>query len=83
MSKYFPQLYERPGGNLKVESYLPHYITKVELKGVPGINKVLLESKTGLVSLKTNLHDFDADKLKTFPANLSYCIFTIIRSHCC
>lgn len=66
MSKYFPQPYERPGGNLKVESYLPHYITKAELKRAPGINKFMMESKTGLVSLKTNLDDFDA-KTQNFP----------------
>ena len=52
MSQYFPGLYERSGGNLKIELVLSPYTTKVELKGAPGINQFTLESETGLVRLK-------------------------------
>ena len=51
MSQYFPQPYERCGGNVKVELDLSHYAMEADLKGA-GIDTSTLVSKAELASLK-------------------------------
>ena len=71
MSKYFPEPFERSGGNVKVELNLSYYVTEAELKRTAGIDTSILASKTDLASLKTKVDNRDVDKLKTVPADLS------------
>ena len=62
MSQYFPEQYERSGGNVKIELDLSNYETKSDLT---------LSSKTDLASLKTKVDNLDVDKLVTVYADLS------------
>ena len=62
MSQYFPEQYERSGGNVKIELDLSNYETKSDLT---------LPSKTDLASLKTKVDNLDVDKLVTVYADLS------------
>lgn len=39
MSKYFPEPFERSGGNVKVELNLANYASKNDLKGTSGIQR--------------------------------------------
>ena len=41
------------------------------MKGATDINTYMLPSKAGLASRKTRVDNFDVDKLKTVPADLS------------
>ena len=66
MSQYFPDPYERSGGNLKVELHLSNYATKASLKGTTGIDKSTLASKTDLSSLETKINDLDVDNSRLF-----------------
>ena len=46
MSQYFPESYERSGGNVKVELVLyNYYTTKVDLKGETGTDTSKLASR--------------------------------------
>ena len=58
MSQYFPKPYETFGGNVKVELDLPSYARKLDLKIATGVDTSKLAAKL-------------ADKLKTFPVDLS------------
>ena len=48
MSQYFLDLYERSGGNLKVELNLYNYATAADMKGTTDIDTSTLPSKTNL-----------------------------------
>ena len=48
MSQYFPELFERSGGNAKFELYLSNYATKVDMKE----NGKYTEITTDLTSFK-------------------------------
>ena len=53
MSQYFPELYGRSGGNVKVELDLSKYATKTDWRGATGIDISTLTSRADLTSLKT------------------------------
>ena len=71
MSQYFPGAYEDSSGNGRFELNLPNCTTKADLKGAKGIVTYTLVSKTNLTSLKTKRDNLNADKLKTFLADLT------------
>ena len=55
MSQYFPELYERSGGDVKVKLDLPNYAKKADLKGATGIDTSTLASKRDSPNLKTKV----------------------------
>lgn len=46
MSQYFPELFERSGGNVKFELDLSNYATNYDLKWVAGISTKDFAKKT-------------------------------------
>ena len=48
-----------------------NYATKTDLKNVTHVDVSSFASKTRLASLKTEVDNIDADKLKTFPIDLA------------
>lgn len=70
MSQYFPESYERSGGNVKVELNLSNYAREADLEGATGIETSTLASKSNLASLKPRVYKFDVDKLKIVFADL-------------
>ena len=70
MSQYFPP-YRSSGRNIKVELDLSSYATKTDLKNVTHVDVSCFASKTYLVSLKTEVDEIDAYKLKTVPVGSS------------
>ena len=72
MSQYFPEPYRRSGGNVKVELDLFNYAIKADLKRATGIKYIYTSiKKTDLASFKTKEDNFDLDKRKMVPADLS------------
>ena len=69
MSQYFPKLQEHSSRNIKVELDPSNYAIKADLKGASPIDTSNLEVTPDLPSLKAQVDEIDADKLKT--ANLS------------
>ena len=70
MSQYFPP-YRSSRGDIKVELDLSNYPTKTDLKNVTHVDVISLTSKINLASLKTEVDEIDADKLKTVPVDLA------------
>ena len=70
MSQYFPP-YRSSGRNIKVELDLSSYETKTDLKNVTHVDVSSFASKTYLVSLKTEVDEIDAYKLKAVPVGSS------------
>ena len=70
MSLYFPEPYERSGGNVNAELDLSNYGTQTDLKTTIGINTSTMASKTDFPILKTKVENLDGDKLKHFPTSL-------------
>ena len=70
MSQYFPP-YRSHGGDIKVEVDLNNYATKTDLKNVALVDVSSFASKTNLASLKTQVDEIDAGKLRTVPVNLA------------
>ena len=66
MSKYFPP-YNNSSKNIKVESNLSNYATKVDVKNITHVDVSSYASKTNLAALKTEVDKIDTDKLKTVP----------------
>ena len=50
---------------------LSNYARKIDLRGAIDIGTSTLASKTDLTSLKTQVDNWDVDKQKTIPADLS------------
>ena len=48
-----------------------NYVSKVDLKGVTGVDTSTLASKSHLASLKTKVDNLNVNKLKTVTADLS------------
>ena len=71
MNKYFPEPYERFGGNVKAELGLSNYATKAGLEGETEIDTSMLALKTDFASLKIKIYNFGVDILKTVPVDLS------------
>ena len=71
MSQYFPKPYEPFGGDINVKVDLSNYATKTDLKNVSHVDVSSFALKSNLVSLKTEVHKIDADKLKSVPVDLT------------
>ena len=71
MSQYFPKPYEPFGGDVNVKVDLSNYATKTDLKNVSHVDVSSFALKSNLVSLKTEVHKIDADKLKSVPVDLT------------
>ena len=65
LSEYFPGLYGRSRGNVKIKLVLSNYAKKANLKGAISIDTSKLVSKRDLASLKTKVDNLDIDKHKT------------------
>ena len=50
---------------------MSNYATKTDFKNVTHVDVSSLATKTNLASLKTEVDEIDADKLKTVPADLA------------
>ena len=59
MSQYFPKPYEPFGGNINVKVDLSNYAIKSDIKNISHVDTSSFESKSNLVSLKT-----EVDKLE-------------------
>ena len=70
MSGYFPEP-KLFGGKVKVETDLPNYATKTEVKNATGIDTSSFAKKVDSAGLKSNADNLDIDKLKNVPYNLS------------
>ena len=71
VSKYFPNLYESFGKNVKVRLELSNYAAKADLKGAFGVDRSNLAAKSDLARLKAEVRKIDAGKLKTVTTDLS------------
>ena len=71
MSDYFRRRYKRLDGDISVKADLSNYATKTNLKNVPHVDVSSFALKSNLASLKTEVDEIDADKLKTVPADLA------------
>ena len=71
MSKYFPKRYKPFGRDINVKVDLSNYATKTDLKNVSHIDVSSFALKSNLASLKIEVDEIDADKLKTVPADLT------------
>ena len=71
MSKYFPKRYKPFGRDINVKVDLSNYATKTDLKNVSHVDVSSFALKSNLASLKTEVDEIDADKLKTVPADLT------------
>ena len=70
MSEYFPkpQSHEE---NIKVKIDLSNYATKEDIKNITHVDTSSFALKTNLANLKTKVNEFDTDKLKMVPIDLS------------
>ena len=66
MSQCFPKPYEPFGGDINVKVDLCNYATKTDLKNVSHV-----DVSSFALSLKTEIDQIDADKLKTVPVDLA------------
>ena len=71
VSKYFLNLYESFGKNVKVGLELSNYAAKADLKGAFGVDRSNLAVKSDLARLKAEVRKIDAGKLKTVTTDLS------------
>ena len=71
MSQYFPKPYEASGGGINVKVDLSNYATKTDLKNVSHVDVSSFSPISNLASLKTEVDNIDADKLKTVPVDLA------------
>ena len=71
VSKYFLNLYESFGKNVKVGLELSNYAAKADLKGAFGVDRSNLAAKSDLARLKAEVRKIDAGKLKTVTTDLS------------
>ena len=65
MNRYFPP-YRNSRSNIKFELDLSNYATKTDLRHVTHVDVSSFVSKTNVASLKTEIDEIDAGKLKTF-----------------
>ena len=70
MSQYFPP-YKGHIADVKVRLDLTNYATKTDLKNVTHVDTSSFALKTNLASLKTEVDEFDIDKLKPVPNDLA------------
>ena len=71
MNDYFRRCYKRFDGDISVKVDLSNYATKTDLKNVSHVDVSSFGLKSNLASLKTEVDQIDADKLKTVPVDLA------------
>ena len=71
MTEYFPKPYELFGGDVNVKVDLSNYARKTDLKNVSHVDVSSIASKINLASLKTEIDQLYADKLKTVSVDLA------------
>ena len=71
MSQYFRKHYEPLGGDINVKVDLSNFATKTDLKNISHVDVSSFVVKSNLASLKTEVDEIDADKLKTIPVDLA------------
>ena len=71
MSKYFPKPFRSFGRNINVKVDLSNYATKTDIKNISHVNTSSFALKINLVSLKTEVHKLDINKLVPVPTDLS------------
>ena len=71
MSDYFRRRDKRFDGDIKVKVDLSNYATKTDLKNVSHVDVSSSVLKSNLASLKTEVDNIDADKLKTILVDLA------------
>ena len=71
MSNYFRRRYKRFDGDISVKVDLSNYATKSDFKNVSHVDVSSFGLKSNLTSLKTELDEIDAEKLKTVPVDLA------------
>ena len=69
--QYFPKPYELFGGDINVKVDLYNYATKLDLKNATRIDKLKLEARSDLASLKIEVDKIDVDNFNTVPIDLS------------
>ena len=70
MSQYFPKPFRSFGGNINVKVDLSNYGAKTDLKNVTHVDTSSFALKTNLANLKTEVDEFDIDKLAPVPVDL-------------
>ena len=78
-NKYFPPS-RRFKGDIRVKLDLSNYAVKTDLKNVKHVDVSSFASKTNLASLKTEVDEIDADKLKTVPVDLAK-LSNVVKNH--
>ena len=71
MDKYFPRPFRSFGRNINVKVDLSNYATKTNIKNISHVNTSSFALKINLVSLKTEVHKLDINKLVPVPTDLS------------
>ena len=71
MDKYFPRPFRSFGRNINVKVDLSNYATKTDIKNISHVNTSSFALKINLVSLKTEVHKLDINKLVPVPTDLS------------
>ena len=80
MSQYFPQPYERFGGDINVQVDLSNYATKADIKNVSHVDTSSFALKTNWTKLKNEVDKLDIDKLVPVPVDLSK-ISDLVKNH--
>ena len=68
MSQYFPKRYEPFGGDINVKIDLSNYATKADIKNISHFDTSSFALKTNLATLKTEVDQWDIDKLVLVPS---------------
>ena len=70
MSQYFPKPYEPFYRGINVKAGLSNYATKADIKNISHVDTSSITLKSNLVTLKTEVHKLDIDKLVPVPVDL-------------
>ena len=70
MSQYFPKPYEPFDGGINVKAGLSNYATKADIKNISHVDSSSITLQSNLVTLKTEVHKLDIDKLVPVPVDL-------------
>ena len=71
MSQYFPKPFRSFGGNINVKVDLSNYATKADIKNISYVDTSSFALKTNLSNLKTEVDNFDIEKLVPVSVELS------------
>ena len=71
MSQYFPKPFRSFGKNINVKVDLSNYATKADIKNISHVDTSSFALKTNLSNLKTEVDNFDIEKLVPVPVGSS------------